>query len=98
MFAASLQHAGMSVVRTGKALHEDVRYGSITVDLDADSATSAGLQFTDILLQAVQRQLPGCRRPAKPNGSESPAVTVIPEDDAGPGDDGRAQSIWSWRA
>ena len=59
MFAASLQHSGMSLRTTGRAYEEAGQQGAVRVDLNVGSAGSPGLQFVDILLQAVQRQLPG---------------------------------------
>lgn len=59
MFAASLQHAGMSLAKTGRAYEETPQEGAVRVDMDANSAVSSGLQLVDVLLQAVQRRLPG---------------------------------------
>jgi hypothetical protein len=57
--AAIFQAAGMSYVLTGTWFREKPAEGAVTVDLGGDSARCAGLQYVDILLQVVQRQLPG---------------------------------------
>lgn len=57
--ATSLQAAGMSRRLTWRALWMDGGSGAVTVSPEADSAHSAGLQMVDILLQGVQRGLPG---------------------------------------
>jgi len=57
--AASLQAVGMSVRLTGKALREGHDKGAVVVDMNADSRDFPGLQLTDMLLQLVQRKLPG---------------------------------------
>jgi hypothetical protein len=44
---------------TGKALRESPDEGAVRIDMDADSRQIPGLQVVDILLQAVQRRLPG---------------------------------------
>jgi hypothetical protein len=57
--AATFQAAGMSYRLTGSALREEATEGAIAVDLAGDSRKCKGLQYVDILLQVVQRQLPG---------------------------------------
>jgi len=57
--AASFQSAGMSLSTTGTAHDEDPQEGAVTVEMDSDSSASSGIQLADILLQAVQRRLPG---------------------------------------
>lgn len=59
LLAASLQAAGMPVRLTGKALREGWNEGAVKIDLNGNSQHSPGLQLTDILLQVVQRKLPG---------------------------------------
>ncbi len=56
---ASLQSVGMSARLTWRALREAPDEGAITIDPGAESADNPGLQFVDILLQGVQRGLPG---------------------------------------
>ncbi|MCA8972148.1 MAG: hypothetical protein KDC95_20340 [Planctomycetes bacterium] len=67
MIAASFQDAGMSLATTGSAYEERPEQGAITVNMEGDSSAYAGLQLVDILLQAVQRRLPGFRPPAFSN-------------------------------
>lgn len=57
--SAILQAAGISYSLTGRAYKEKATEGAITVDLNGDSCKCQGLQCVDILLQVVQRQLPG---------------------------------------
>jgi hypothetical protein len=57
--AATFQAVGMSYKLTGRALREKATEGAIVVDLAGDSHKCKGLQYVDILLQVVQRQLPG---------------------------------------
>lgn len=57
--AATLQAMGMSYRSTGSAFREEATEGAITVDLAGNSCKCNGLQCVDILLQVVQRQLPG---------------------------------------
>jgi hypothetical protein len=58
--AAGLQGAGMSNRRTGGCFRRvDTGGCHVTVDAAAKSEEHAGLQYVDILLQVVQRQLPG---------------------------------------
>jgi hypothetical protein len=63
--AAGLQGAGMSFRRTGGCFRR-VNVGGCHVTLDASGKSQdyAGLQYVDILLQVVQRQLPGFGRAA----------------------------------
>ena len=61
-FAAALQSVGMSTRTTGCAWTESPKQGAVRVDVDCDSRCSVGLQYVDILLQAVQRKLPGYER------------------------------------
>jgi hypothetical protein len=60
--SASLQAAGMSYRLTGSAAREEPEEGAVTVDVHSDSAAHAGLQYCDVLLQAVQQQLPRPKR------------------------------------
>ena len=61
----SLQAVGMSARITWRSLREAPGTGAIMVEPDADSRTYSGLQFVDILLQGVQRGLPGYSRRRK---------------------------------
>ncbi|HEV8603932.1 MAG TPA: hypothetical protein VGQ99_01120 [Tepidisphaeraceae bacterium] len=66
--AAGLQAAGMSFRRTGGCFRRlDSGGCHVTMDASAKSDEHAGLQYADILLQVVQRQLPGFTR--KGNGT-----------------------------
>jgi hypothetical protein len=68
--AAGLQGAGMSFRRTGGCFRRLNTGGChVTVDASAESDKHAGLQYVDILLQVVQRQLRGFT--AKGNGTET---------------------------
>jgi len=68
--AAGLQGAGMSFRRTGGCFRRVDKGGChVTVDGSAKSDQHAGLQYVDILLQVVQRQLPGYG--AKHNATET---------------------------
>jgi hypothetical protein len=68
--AAGLQGAGMSFRRTGGCFRRvDIGGCHVTLDASAKSDEHAGLQYVDILLQVVQRQLPGFT--AKGNGTET---------------------------
>ncbi len=68
--AAGLQGAGMSNRRTGGCFRRINTGGChVTVDASAKSDKHAGLQYADILLQVVQRKLPGFT--AKGNGAET---------------------------
>jgi hypothetical protein len=60
--AAMFQAAGMSYTSTGRWFKEKPDEGAIVIDLSGDSTSCVGLQYVDILLQAVQRQLPGFGR------------------------------------
>jgi hypothetical protein len=63
-FAAGLQNAGMSFRRTGGCFRRvDTGGCYVTVDGSAKSDEHAGLQYVDILIQVVQRQLPGFSAP-----------------------------------
>jgi len=55
----SLQAVGMSARLTWRALGGEPGEGAITIDPGGESADHPGLQFVDILLQGVQRGLPG---------------------------------------
>jgi hypothetical protein len=58
--AAGLQGAGMTFRRTGGCFRRVNTGGcDVSVDACAKSDKHAGLQYVDILLQVVQRQLPG---------------------------------------
>lgn len=57
--AAELQAVGMSVKLTGRVFRERYSEGAITIDVGSDSSASFGLELTDVLIQAVQRRLPG---------------------------------------
>ncbi|TKJ39599.1 MAG: hypothetical protein CEE38_02435 [Planctomycetes bacterium B3_Pla] len=57
--AATFQAAGMSYRLTGSAFRQKAIEGTISVDLAGNSCKCKGLQYVDILLQVVQRQLPG---------------------------------------
>ncbi len=68
--AAGLQGAGMSFRRTGGCFRRvDTGGCHVAVDASAKSHQHAGLQYADILVQVVQRQLPGF--PAKGNRTET---------------------------
>jgi hypothetical protein len=55
--AAGLQSAGMDFSLTGKAFREEAREGSVSVNVAAKSGENTGVQFVDILLQAVLRKV-----------------------------------------
>jgi hypothetical protein len=62
--AASLQGAGMCYRLTGRAFREDGEEGAVRVTIHGESTQHPGLQYTDLLLQVVQQQLPGARAEA----------------------------------
>jgi len=57
--SATSQAAGMSYRLTGSTFREEATEGAIAVDLAGNSSECQCLQCVDILLQVVQRQLPG---------------------------------------
>lgn len=63
--AAGLRAAGMSCRRTGTAYRESALEGAVTVEGNVDSCDAPGMQYLDVLLQVVQRQLPGYGGPAR---------------------------------
>lgn len=68
--AASLQAVGMSARLTWRTLNEEPDRGAITVNPNAESMKTPGVQFVDVLIQGVQRGLPGYSGRRKPLDSD----------------------------